>query len=73
MHVQGGGSCRNAVNASVCRFCDHHVQGEFKRLNSTRGPLMTATVAAQLGSHAKVAGVHHSPSQKRCAIISVGL
>lgn len=63
MHVQGGGSCRNAVNASVCRFCDHHVQGEYKRLNSSRGPLMTATVAAQLGSRARAAGGQHSSSQ----------
>ena len=68
MHVQGGGSCRNAVNVSVCRFCDYHVQGEYKRLNSSRGPLMTATVAAQLGTHAKAAGVQHLPSQNAVSL-----
>ena len=73
MHVQGGGSCRNAVNASVCRFCDYHVQGEYQRLNSSRGPLMTATVAAQLGSRAKAAGMQHWPSQKCFVIISAEL
>ncbi|CAL5219574.1 g1434 [Coccomyxa viridis] len=48
-----GETCRNPVNVSVCRFCDFHVQGEFKRLNSHRGPLITATVGARLGAHAK--------------------
>lgn len=57
MGVQDGNSCRNAVNASVCRFCDYHVQGEYKRLTSNRGPLMTATVGARLSTHAKAAGV----------------
>ena len=44
------------MNVSVCRFCDFHVQGEFKRLNSHRGPLITATVGARLGAHAKTVG-----------------
>ena len=55
--MQSGETCRNAVNVSVCRFCDFHVQGEFKRLNSSRGPLMTATVGARLGARAKAAGM----------------
>ncbi len=57
MGVQDGNTCRNAVSASVCRFCDYHVQGEYKRLTSNRGPLMTATVGARLSTHAKAAGV----------------
>ncbi len=56
--MQNGETCRNPVNVSVCRFCDFHVQGEFKRLNSSRGPLITATVGARLGAHAKTVGKH---------------
>ncbi|CAK0761581.1 hypothetical protein CVIRNUC_002874 [Coccomyxa viridis] len=66
--IKGGGSCRNAVNASVCRFCDHHVQGEYKRLNSSRGPLMTATVAAQLGSRARAAAKKQARPQLPCYV-----
>ena len=55
--MQEGNTCRNAVNVSVCRFCDFHVAGEYKRLNSSRGPLITATVGARLGAHAKAVGV----------------
>lgn len=56
MATQKGETCRNAVNVSVCRFCDFHVQGEYTRLNSSRGPLITATVGARLGAHAKAVG-----------------
>lgn len=54
--LQNGGKCRNAVNISKCRYCDYHVQSEYKRLKSNRGILQDSTVSAKLNSQARQAG-----------------
>lgn len=55
--MQDGTKCRNPVNMSKCRFCDHHVQTESKRINSTRGVLQDSAHAAKLNTQAEKAGV----------------
>ncbi|CAL8467671.1 g7209 [Coccomyxa elongata] len=50
-----GTKCRNPVNISKCRFCDHHVQTESKRINSTRGVLQDSAHAAKLNTQAEKA------------------
>ena len=54
--MQDGTKCRNPVNISKCRFCDHHVQTESKRINSTRGVLQDSSHAAKLNTQAERAG-----------------
>ena len=73
MHVQGGGSCRNAVNASVCRFCDHHVQGEYKRLNSSRGPSHDSHCRCSAGQPGQGGWWAALVIPERCAVIPVQL
>ncbi|BDA42677.1 probable protein MCM10 homolog at N-terminal half [Coccomyxa sp. Obi] len=50
-----GTKCRNPVNISKCRFCDHHVQTESKRINGTRGVLQDSAHAAKLNTQAEKA------------------
>lgn len=54
--VQDGGRCRNPVNAARCRYCDYHVQSEYRRLKTTRGPLQSSTVSGRLNAQAQQAG-----------------
>ncbi|KAK9830984.1 hypothetical protein WJX81_005397 [Elliptochloris bilobata] len=48
---KSGGVCGAAVNKSRCAFCDYHVQSEFKRMHSRRGPLQDSHLGGSLKPH----------------------
>ena len=65
--VQDGGTCKNAVNASKCRYCDYHVQSEYRRLKSTRGTLQDSNASGRLSCQAQQAGAPAGGARGVCA------